>query len=136
MKPELTTTISEFIASGSGTLIDYDELSFKDRLSNGTLVSSLNVVSDYMDELKSVSMKVKLTPEQFRKYKYKPKLLCYDVYGNPELYFILLLINDIADVKEFNRDVIRMIKKDTLLSMLSAIFNAERKMLMNYNQDK
>ena len=107
--PQNTSTIEEFINSGSGITITYYNLSFNDMLSNGTVVSVHNVVSDYLDELKDAAVYVSLNQDQQFKYMYKPKLLCSDLYGNPELYFIILLLNDMADVKEFTKPVITYI---------------------------
>lgn len=129
----LTTTINEFIDAGKNSMLDYSKLSFKNTLSNGTIVSVLNVISDYVEELREQSVKVKFNAEEYDKYKYKPKLLCNDVYGNPELYYIILLINDIADVKEFDKQVILMIKKDILYELLENIYNAEIKAITKYN---
>ncbi len=36
------------------------------------------------------------------KYKYRPKLLSYDIYDNAELYYIILRLNDLYNVKDFN----------------------------------
>lgn len=131
--PQETTTIEQFIESGKGITISYFNLSFSDMMSNGTWISVLNVVSDYLAELKSASVIVELTQEQYQTYMYKPKLLCYDVYGNPELYFVILLLNDIADVKEFNKDKVRMLRKDYMSNLLSYIYNAERDAISQYN---
>ena len=101
--PQETTTIEEFIESGKSVSVDYMDLSFLDKVSNGTWVSVLNVVNDYMTELKNACVTVELSEAQQWAYFYKPKVLCYDIYGNPELYFIILLLNDMADVKEFTK---------------------------------
>ena len=101
MLPEKTTTIESFVQSGKSVTISYFSLSFIDMVSNGSWVSVLNVINDYIPELLDEAVTVELTTEQQQVYFYKPKLLCYDVYGNPELYFIILLLNDMSDVKEF-----------------------------------
>lgn len=133
MLPQDTTTIEEFIESGSSISIKYPTLSFTDMMSNGTWVSVHNVISDYIEELKNASVNVSLTIDQQYVYFYKPKLLCYDVYGNPELYFIILLINDIADVKEFTKPVVKMPKKSHMSQLLTLIYNAEKQAISNYN---
>ena len=51
--PKNTTTIEEFIEAGKGTKLAYFDLSFADKLSNGNWISVLNVVNDYMDELRN-----------------------------------------------------------------------------------
>lgn len=134
--PQNTTTIEEFIDSGRGVTLSYFNLSFADMMSNGTWVSVLNVVSDYIDELKSVCVNVELTREQELAYFYKPKLLCYDVYGNPELYYIILLLNDMADVKEFTKSKIKMLRKDHMSTLMGYIYNAEKQAISSYNSNK
>lgn len=131
--PQNTSTIEEFINSGSGITITYYNLSFNDMLSNGTVVSVHNVISDYLDELKDATVYVSLNQDQQFKYMYKPKLLCSDLYGNPELYFIILLLNDMADVKEFTKPVIRMLSKNSMSELLTLIYNAEKQAISNYN---
>lgn len=131
--PKNTTTIEEFIEAGKGTKLAYFDLSFADKLSNGNWISVLNVVNDYMDELRNASPIVELTTEEQVKYYYKPKLLCADVYGTPEIYFLILLINDMADVKEFTKPRIKMLRTDHLNEILSSIYNAERAAINRYN---
>lgn len=131
--PQETSTIEEFIESGSGVTITYPTLSFIDMLSNGTWVSVHNVINDYIEELRNACINVELNTEQQFKYFYKPKLLCFDMYGNPELYFIILLINDMADVKEFTKPVIKMLRKSHMSEILTLIYNAEKKAIESYN---
>lgn len=133
MLPINTTTIEEFIKSGKDGSLTYQTFSFIETMSNGTEVSLYDTVSDYITELRSASVLVKLTDEQYRKYCYKPKLLCYDIYGNPELYFIILLMNDIADVKEFNKKTIYMLPKKYMTLLTSSIYNSEKKAIDSYN---
>ena len=133
MLPQKTTTIEEFIESGNGVTLTYFNLSFLDFVSNGTWVAIRNAVSDYMDELRNAAVNVELTYEQQLAYFYKPKLLCYDVYGNPELYFIILLMNDMADVKEFTKPIIKMLKKEHMSELMGYIYNAEIAAMKTYN---
>lgn len=133
MLPTNTTTIAEFISSGSTVSLDYDRFSFLETMNNGTVVSILNVINDYIGELRRASVLVHLDETEYRKYVYKPKLLCNDIYGNPELYFIILLMNDMADVKEFNKKNIYMLSKENMSILTSYIFNSEYKAIDFYN---
>ena len=133
MLPQKTTTIEEFIESGNGVTLTYFNLSFLDMVSNGTWVAIRYAVSDYMDEFRNAAVNVELTYEQQLAYFYKPKLLCYDVYGNPELYFIILLMNDMADVKEFTKPIIKMLKKEHMSELMGYIYNAEIAAMKTYN---
>lgn len=131
--PENTYTLEGFIAAGRSITISYDSLSYKERLSNGTEISILNVINDYLPELKELESTVLLDEAQYRKYRFKPKLLCRDVYGNPELYYIILLLNRIIDVKEFDFKKVKMIRVDALNTVLSYIYNAEKDDIKAYN---
>ena len=134
--PENTYTLEEFIKAGRAVTISYDRLSFKERLTNGTEISILNVVNDYMPELKRASVSVQLDKDQYAKYRFKPKLLCHDIYGNPELYYIILLLNGIIDVKDFDQSVLRMLPINAMNALLSVIYNAERSDIGVYNSEK
>ena len=129
MLPAKTTTIEEFIKSGKSVSLTYKNFSFLETLSNGTQVSVFDVINDYISELRLASLTVQLTDEEYR----KPKLLCYDIYGNPELYFIILLINDMADVKEFNKKSFYMLSKEYMSVLTSYIYNSERAAISEYN---
>lgn len=133
MLPQATKTIPQFIEAGKGVTISYYNMSFSEILSNGTHVSTLNVVSDYLTELRNACVTVDLSKEEQNAYFYKPKLLCYDIYGNPELYFIILLINDMADVKEFTKPSIKLLKKDHMNTLISYIYNAEKTAMDKHN---
>ena len=134
--PQNTTTIEEFVASGSSISISYQHLSFLRTLDNGTSLSLLNVISDYIEEIRNACVNVSLDQAQQFKYFYKPKLLCYDIYGNPELYYIILLINDMADVKEFTKPVIKMPRKTHMSEIISIIYNSNKQAIEDFNNDK
>lgn len=133
MLPQATKTISQFIEAGKGVTVSYYNMSFNEILSNGTHVSTLNVISDYLTELRNACNEVTLSKEEQNAYFYKPKLLCYDIYGNPELYFIILLINDIADVKEFTKPTIKLLKKEYMNTLIGYIYNAEKDAMDKHN---
>ena len=133
--PENTYTLEEFIKAGRSVTISYDALSFKEVLSNGTEISILNVVNDFLDDIRQYQVTVLLDDKQYEKYRFKPKLLCHDVYGNPELYYIILLMNYTADVKEFDFKKIKMLNTTAMNTLMSYIYNAEKSQIDKYNTD-
>lgn len=132
---ETTYTLNDFIKAGKMTTVDYDNFSYKDLVSNGTEVSILNVVNDYMREIKEQAVTVKLSAEEYLKYRYKPKLLCRDVYGNGELYYVIMLLNGRIDVKDFDRDTLLMLRVESMNTLLTQIYNAEYKWMNEYNTE-
>ena len=122
-------TIKQFISFQSSDPVTYSTLSLwvKSISDKNIIYSYDNILYDYLDELKMISYNIEMTNEEFRKYKYKPKLLAYDIYGATELYFIILAINGIKyiDVKAFDKRKLRLPKANDLANIVTAIYNAE-----------
>ena len=122
-------TIKQFISFQSSDPVTYSTLSLwvKSISDENIIYSYDNILYDYLDELKMISYNIEMTNEEFRKYKYKPKLLAYDIYGATELYFIILAINGIKyiDVKAFDKRKLHLPKANDLANIVTAIYNAE-----------
>ena len=125
-------TISEFIELDSQTPISYNNLSFKEKIENIEFTIH-NVIFDYITEIKSYAYKVTMSDKEFIRYKYRPKLLANDIYGNSEFYFIILAINNLADIKDFNNKTILLLKKEDLIDIISKIYNAEKSNIDTFN---
>ncbi len=133
-KPQKTYSLEDFVDSGESTSITYNSLSMSDKIDN-IIFPVLNVIDDYLDEFIQVSQSITLSEDAKYKYKYKPRLLCEDLYGNGELYYIILLINGICNIKEFTLSgSIRLIQKDTLIDMIKQIYKSEKSQIDNYNE--
>ena len=127
-----TTTLEEFIEAGSGITISYDNLSMVDEIKN-TRIPIYNVLSDYIPELMISTVTITLTEQEYFKYRFKPKLLAIDVYGNPELYFVILILNNMCSIKEFDIKKIKMLPTSAMNDLLSSIYNSNRDFLSQYN---
>lgn len=124
--PEYTSSIKEYIQSEPTVNINCDSFNIYDKI-DGLSIISYNVLNDYKKELLDASFFADFTDNiDYQYYKYRPKLLSYDLYGTTELFFILLFINDIYDVKDFDKKTIRIIKKDKLSSILSYIYSSNK----------
>lgn len=132
-KPEMTITLSQLENSGRSIMISYDTLSYKEKLHNGTTISILNVINDYMDELDELSSIVILSNDEYYRYRYKPKLLAYRIYGNTELYYIICLLNKVIDVKDFNFRKLKLPSVHRMNEFLSSVYNAEKRKIDLYN---
>lgn len=129
--PEYTSTIKEYIQSEPTVNINCDSFNIYDKI-DGLSIISYNVLNDYKKELLDASFFADFTDNiDYQYYRYRPKLLSYDLYGTTELFFILLFINDIYDVKDFDRKTIRIIKKDKLSSILSYIYSSNKSSVEN-----
>lgn len=109
--PRSAHTLSEFLsAMASSSVISYTKLSFIEKR-DGIEYTVKNVLSDYIYELKQRALVITLDEQQELKYFYRPKLLSSDTYGSTELYYAILLLNDMCDVKDFCINPIKMLTK-------------------------
>lgn len=130
--PKDTSTISEFIAAGTNVTITYDKLSFKEKFGN-IEYPMFNVLNDYLDELKLGAKTITLTDKEFIRYCYRPKLLANDIYQNSELDFVILALNNICNVKEFDNKKIKLLSPDDMNEFVQSVFNAEKESIDIYN---
>lgn len=126
------STLAEFISYSNSTKISYNNLSFIDILDD-IKFPIVNIIDDYVDEIKDKSFDVTLSDKEYLKYKYRPKLLANDIYGNGEYYFIILAINGICNVKEFTMKTLKLLRRDDLVDVVTRIYNAEKNNIEIYN---
>lgn len=131
-KPYNTYTIDQYIACQSDTIACYKNLSFVDR-SGYIDYSAWNVASDYIDELRDLCVTVELSDDELEKYKYRPKLLCHKIYDNPELAFLILIINDMYSSKQFNKKHLLMPQKVVMKNITKQLLNANKAAIVAYN---
>lgn len=125
--------LNEFISLSEKTPISYNNTSFIEQLGNVNFTIH-NVIMDYIEELRELSYSVSFTEKEYRKYKYKPKLLANDIYGNGEYYFIILAINNLADVKYFDQKTVLLLKREDMVDCISKIYNTEKNNIDIYNK--
>lgn len=132
-KSDMTYTLDDYIASKSNDVMSYFNTSFLQRRGN-IVYSVYNVASDYIDELRSdYCVEVELSDNELAKYKYKPKLLCYDLYGNTELAFIILFINDMYSATQFKKKKLKLPTVDMMNDLSQQIVNSNRVPMQTYN---
>lgn len=62
-----------------------------------------DIISDkYAVELEENKRIVTLNTKEYYKYRYNPKLLSYDIYGTTELWFFILMANELYSMTEFD----------------------------------
>lgn len=131
--PAKAFKLSQFIKTGrQAPTISYTDLSYRESHSGISFVIK-NVLNDYLIEMKQLACKVMLSDKEYEKYKFKPKLLSYDIYGTTEYYVYILLINDMCNVLEFDTKKLLLIPKTTLNNALSSIYRVEKANLLEFN---
>ena len=132
---EHTHSLSEFLDMGNSiTRYDYIKFCMNENI-DGNTFTVLNVLDDYMEDLKNNSLWVKLTDKQVIEYRYNPKKLSYKLYETTLLHHFILKVNDLCNIHEFtlSTNLIRLVPKPTLISLITEIYNAEHTSISNYN---
>lgn len=117
-----THTIQEFIGRKYEDELTYRNFSIVDYLDGIELIDR-NLFSEYLPLLMNSCIKYSFTVEEYRRYKYAPDLLSYDLYKTTQLDFVLLMMNDMVDPKEFNLKVVKLPNGLTLKQALSDILS-------------
>ena len=122
-----TSTLESFINyKNLDSNIYYKDLSiFEKSIDGKSVLLSYNILNDYRKEIFDFVIPITLTNEEFQKYQYQPKKLAYDLYGSTEYYYMILFINSMTDIKEFNRRRINLMRAKDMSSVLSAIYSSE-----------
>ena len=130
----LTMSVEDFIALSSTDEITYYNYSILEYL-NGYEMFVSSILYDYAEEIEENTVTLELTDEEKRKYRYKPYLLAYDVYGSTECKFILMMLNGIIDPKEFDLTYVKVLYRSTLNDILGHITPVNENFL-NKNRTK
>ena len=129
MAAENSYTVEQFIENSVNTTMYYDKLALVGNSGTANIII-YNLLNDYIDDLKAVAKPVRLNDKEFARYKYKPKLLSYDIYDNTELFFIILAVNEMSSAKYFNSKNIKLVPKAALKSLLNSIYNSEKDLII------
>lgn len=127
-QPQYTYTVQDFINQGKSIEMTYYNTSLLEKYTGDNIeieYSRDNIIYDYIEEMEFLSKDIVMTEEEFRKYRYNPQLLSYDVYGTTDLAFAILALNGTCNMKDFNNRKIKMLYKTDMFEVLSEIYNAE-----------
>lgn len=126
--PTKTYKVEDFIDMQENDSFTYATMAlYMQSIVDKTIVySSDNVLYDYLEEIKSKAVDYTFSDSEYMKYKYRPKLLAYDIYGSTELYFVILAMNNTCNIKDFNKRTIKMLYKSDMSDLLNAIVSAEK----------
>lgn len=130
-------SIQQFINNKPTIGTDYQNMSLVEERGNIQFPVVNLITDDYFDEFKKASVRVELTEDEILKYKYRPKLLSYDIYDNAELYYIILRLNDLYNVKDFNlgKKYLYLIPKAKLKEYLSDVYTQENANAKTFNDN-
>jgi hypothetical protein len=129
------STIQDIISAGKELKMCNRELSLKSVLVNSAdekyIVNMSNLFEKYYELLLENTVIVVLTDEEYLKYRFKPKVLSYDLYGTKELHYLLLRLNyvysvinfDFKELRVFNTNIIALLNEIMILENDTLIEN-------------
>lgn len=134
MSSDLTVSVQDFIALRPSDEITYYNYSILEYL-NGFDMFITNLLYDYQDEFDDIAVTISFNRVERAKYRYKPYLLAYDLYGSAETKFIIMMMNGIIDPKEFDFDKVKVINYSDLITILNRM-QAVNEDYLNNNRSK
>ena len=128
-------TLSDFKTYVDNVEISYPKTFLKGVVQSGDtnlIVNYTSLLNNYMDYIKDITTQVTMSETELIKYKYNPKLLCYDLYGTVELWGLLLKVNNMTSVLDFKTNKINVFSHQ-IFSLLNEIFILEKNNITNNN---
>ena len=126
-------TLSDFIREYSVEDLRVDafhlkEVFFQNGMMHKIVVNGDNIADKYSAELEENKKIVEFTTKEYYKYRYNPKLLSYDVYGTTELWFFILMANEIYTITEFDLRKVKMFDA-AIISKLNRMLELDKEFL-------
>lgn len=121
--PAQTFTLEQFISMKNTDDMTYNNFCIYGTIDGQKILES-NLIDEYLDELVKVTSIVQLSDEEYKKYKYSPDLLAYDVYGSVQLDFVVLAANDMIDPKDFNLRKLKLPTASRMREFLNEVYGA------------
>lgn len=107
-----TSTIKSMIEAGKGMQNTANDFHFKHVIENSKgekFIVNMNALFEkYYSLMLDNAVMVTLSNEDYHKYRYKPKIMSLDLYGTTELYFLLLRLNNMVSVTQFDRTELKV----------------------------
>lgn len=121
-------TVSETAEAGKQLELPFEKFFLKNTLqvdsSNSIIINHRCILDEYWDEILKDVKQAELTDKDYELYRYKPKKFCYDFYGCTDLWFLLLKINNMVSVIDFDKKKINIFS-DNIFTTLNLILTME-----------
>lgn len=123
--------ITDNINIGKDNSYILENISFYNNIDNIEIPTSNLFYEKYRGLILNNCVKVKIPEKSFLKYRYKPKLLSYDLYGTIDLWHLLLWVNNMYSVTQFNQQSIYIFNPNNISILIRIISNETEALLEN-----
>ena len=104
------------------------EVFFQDGMNHKIVVNGDNIADKYAIELEENKKIVEFTTKEYYKYRFNPKVLSYDLYGTTELWFFILMANEIYTISEFDFKKLKLYDA-SIISKLNRMLELDKEFL-------
>lgn len=116
---------------------DFNKIIFYDITDDGRLVIHQDdLFRTYMRFINYYVAQYKISYSQRQYYQYKPDLLSQDIYGTPELSWMILMLNDQESPSKFRlKATVRLIDPEVLATLYDTVLTRSTdKLKQNWNE--
>jgi hypothetical protein len=129
------TTLSDYIQRYKDSILKESNFSFNQWVFDNELIEDDEILNKNLDYIKLLDENiidqhsyyidkyvylVRLTDEEYRKYRCNAHRLSYDIFGTTMLWYMILGINEMYSESEFNKYIFKMYKPE-MVSHLAEI---------------
>lgn len=122
------SSLSSLVNYGKKLNLSHSAMHIKAKLKfeNGdnVIINYHSFIDEYMDFIKPILIKYTLSDNEYEKYVYQPKLFCLEHYGDAELWSILLKVNNMTSIMDFDRKEL-ILFTDEIFDIISEILILE-----------
>jgi hypothetical protein len=131
-------TVQEFIQLGGQNkdnlgYNDYSYIETRDRIEYVVK----NIIDDYYSELMELAKEIKLADWAVREYRGNPKKLSNKLYGSTRYWHMILRLNGMANIHEFNLEnhKLLLIEPEDLFNFMTKVHATEAIPISGYKKD-
>lgn len=122
-----TSTIKELIFAGKQEQYSADKLHLKTVTNSAgqpVVVNIYSIMDKYMDDLEPFIQEIELTDKELIKYRFQPKKLCVDLYNYIDLAPLILKINNMTSLLQFDKRKLKLFRTG-IISYLNEVIVLE-----------
>ena len=126
--------IEDNINNGKENSYILENISLYSKVDNIKIPTSNLFYEKYRGLILNNCVKVKIPENALKKYRYRPKLLSYELYGTVDLWYLLLWINNMYTTTQFNQQSIYIFNPKNI-SVLIRIIESEKNIINDNKQN-
>lgn len=122
-------TIGELIESVNDAEISYRNLHTNLFIKSNDAVIKVpykSITREYSNFFSEAAVIAELSSDEYFTYRFKPKKLSYDLYGTTELWSVLLELNGLNSIIEFDLERVKVYEPSTFMKLLNEVLILEK----------